>query len=305
MKFIKLILSPKELAVRLLRYTAQHWSDVTYIKLKYWVCTGKFLNLKNPSTYWDKLNWMKLNYRRDDLWKYVDKYEAKKIAACIIGEEHIVKCLGVYDSFDEIDFSNLPDSFVMKCTHDSGSYIICKDKKKLNIKQARKKIEKGLKRNYFYNSREYPYKKLIPRIIIEEYLEDHKTDNLKDYKFFCFNGEPKVMYVSTDASQNAHTDFFDMEYNPLKMYIKDPNSDIPPDKPSKFEELKQFAKLLCIDFPHVRVDFYVVNDVVYFGEYTFYHNGGNSLLHPTKWNKIWGQWIILPPKVNPFKSYDG
>lgn len=301
MKILNIIKSPRELGVRILRYTAHYWSDATYIKVKYWVCTGRKLNLDNPHSFWDKLNWMKLNYRRDDLWKYVDKYEAKKVASSIIGEEHIVKCLGIYDSFEGIDFSELPNSFVMKCTHDSGSYVICKDKTKLNLKQARRKIEKGLKRNYFYNSREYPYKKLIPRIIIEEYLEDSKKDSLTDYKFFCFNGEPKVMYVSTDASQNAHTDFFDMDYNHLKMHIKDPNSDTPPDKPLQFEELKQLAKLLCLDFPHVRVDFYVVNNVIYFGEYTFFHNGGNSLLHPAKWNEIWGQWIVLPEKVNPYK----
>lgn len=300
-KYLRILKSPKELGIRILRYTSKCWNDKLYIKMKYWVCTGKFLNLRNPRTFWDKLNWMKLNYRRDDLWRYVDKYEVKQLVSDLIGEEHIVKTIGVFNSFDEIDFSVLPERFVMKCTHDSGSYIICKDKSKLNIKQARNKIEKGLRRNYFYNSREYPYKSLVPRIIVEEYLDDSGTDALTDYKFFCFNGEPKIMYVSNDASKNAHTDFFDMNYEHLDLRIKDPNSEIPPEKPHLFEEMKNLAGLLCTGFPHVRIDFYVVNNNIYLGEFTFFHNGGNSLLHPTKWNEIWGQWIDLPEKVNPYK----
>lgn len=298
---IKKLFYPKQLGVRILRYTAKLWDDKTYIKVKYWVCTGSFLNLHTPRTYWDKLNWMKLYYRRTDLWKYVDKIEVKKIVTDLIGDTHVVKTLGVYNSFDDINFSKLPNRFVIKCSHDSGSYVICKDKSTLNIKAAKKKIEKGLKRNYFYNSREFPYKNLLPRILIEEYLDDMRADALTDYKFFCFGGEPKVMYVSNDASQNAHTDFFDMDYNHLDLRIKDPNSIVPPEKPALFEAMKRYAQILCKGFPHVRVDFYVVNNIIYLGEFTFFHNGGNSLLHPAKWNDIWGQWIVLPEKVNPYK----
>ena len=255
---------------------------------------GKSLNLDCPILFQEKLNWLKLYYRRNDLGKFVDKYEVKKYIEQTIGKKYVVPYIGVWNHFDEIDFNKLPNQFVLKCTHDSGSYCICKDKASFDIKKARKRINKGMRREYFYAEREWPYRLCSPRILAEELLIDNKSSDLIDYKFFFFNGEPKFMYISSDISENATTDFFDMDFQHLNMRMKDPNSEILPQKPKYFEEMKSLAKILCKDFPHVRIDFYVVNDQIYFGEFTFFHNGGFQKIYPEEWNKILGDWILLP-----------
>ena len=224
----------------------------------------------------------------------VDKYEAKKYIAEKIGEEHIIPTLGVWDKFEDIDFDCLPDQFVLKCTHDSGGLVICKDKSKLDKKAAKKKIERSLKSNYYWSGREWPYKDVKPRIIAEKYMKDDNSEWLVDYKFFCFNGEPKFMYCSMDKADDPRTDFFDMDYNRLEMRMRDPNSEVPPSKPEKFEEMAALAKILCANIPHIRVDFYQINGLVYAGELTFYHMGGFAKIYPEKWMDILGDWIKLP-----------
>jgi hypothetical protein len=188
----------------------------------------------------------------------------------------------------------LPEKFVIKCTHDSGVVIICNDKKKFDYESAKKKVNKDLKRKYFYIWREWPYKNVKPRIIIEKLLVDKDNDALTDYKFFCFNGEPKIMYISHDAGKNPTTDFFDMNFNHLDIKMKDPNSLKMPDKPEKFEEMIELSKKLSKGIPHLRVDFYLINGKIYFGELTFYHNAGFSHIYPDRWNKQLGDWIKLP-----------
>ena len=161
--------------------------DSIVLKCIYRSELNKKLNLNNPKTFNEKLQWLKLYDRKDIYTTMVDKYEAKKYVAGIIGEEYIIPTIGIYNSFDEIDFDKLPKRFVMKCTHDSGGIIICKDKSNFNKVLAKKKIEKSLKKNYYYGGREWPYKNVKPRIIIEEYMEDKKHHELRDYKIFCFN----------------------------------------------------------------------------------------------------------------------
>lgn len=270
-------------------------SDRRHIKLIAYV-TNLDINLDNPKTYNDKLQWLKLHDRKPEYTTMVDKYAAKDYIASKIGSEHIIPTLGVWKKFKDIDFDSLPNQFVLKSTHDCGGLVICKDKSKLDKREAKEKIERCLKRNYFWNGREWPYKNVKPRIIAEKYMKDDKTDWLVDYKFFCFNGEPKFMYCSMDKADDPRTDFFDMDYNRLDMRMRDPNSEIPPPKPEKFEEMKALAKILCKDIPHIRVDFYQVNNQVYAGELTFYHMGGFTKIYPEKWMDILGDWIKLPSK---------
>lgn len=284
----------KKYPIHLLFHIGYNWDDIKYLKWMYLLRMHKRLDIINPQTYSEKLQWLKLHFFNSTHSIFVDKNEVKKYIAEKIGEEYVVRSYGVWDSFEDIDFDVLPEKFVLKCTHDSGSYYIVKDKSKMNYDEARRKINKGLRRCYFKRYRETPYKYLKPRVIAEEFLPTTDGEVLTDYKFFCFGGEPKIMYISKDTSSTARTDFFDMEFNHLDLRMKDPNSEVPPLKPEKFEEMKELAKVLCAGFPHVRVDFYVVNDQIYFGEFTFFHNGGFTHIQPADWDYRMGSWIELP-----------
>ena len=266
--------------------------DEEYLRKKYRVVVGKDIDLSNPITYTEKLQWLKLHNRVAEYTNLVDKYEAKRIAGELIGEKYIVPCYGVFASFDEIDFDSLPNQFVIKATHDGGA-IVCRDKSKFDIDKAKKQIEKRLGMNYYYQSREWPYLNVKPRILIEKYLEDTVGDALTDYKFFCFDGEPKIMYISKDRGKNPRTDFFDMDFNHLPIRMKDPNAEITPTKPFQFDTMVELAKTLSKNIPHVRVDFYLINNCIYFGEYTFFHNGGFFKINPEEWNVKLGEWIDL------------
>lgn len=273
--------------------------DKMYLKMRYRVKLQQKLNLKNPQTYNEKLQWLKLYDHRPEYVAMVDKYEMKSYVAKRLGEEYLFATIGVWDKFDEIDFESLPNQFVLKCTHDSGGLVICRDKSRLDKEAARKKIERCLKRNYYWLGREWPYKGVRPRIIAEEYMEDAKTKELRDYKFFCFDGEVKAMFVATErADQTTETkfDFFDTQYNHLPVVQGHPNATVPPAKPEQFEEMKVLAAKLSKGFPHVRVDFYEVNGRIYVGELTLFHFSGLVPFVPAEWDKTFGDWITLPEK---------
>lgn len=272
-------------------------SDETYLKMIYRLRMGKKLNLDNPMTYTEKLQWLKLYNRKDQYTTMVDKCEAKKYVAERIGGEYIIPTLGVYESFEEIDFEALPDQFVLKCTHDCGGLVICKDKATLDIEEARNKINRCLKNNYFWLGREWPYKNVKPRIIAEAYMEDTSTQELRDYKFFTFDGVCKVVFIASDRQkENEETkfDFYDMDFNHLDINNGHPNADVMPSKPENFEKMQALAEELAQGTPHLRVDFYEVNGKIYFGELTFFHWGGIVPFKPEKWDRILGDWITLP-----------
>ena len=279
----------KELAKRLM-------PDRLYLKMKYKHVFHRRLDLKNPKTYNEKLQWIKLYDRKDIYTKLVDKYEVKDYVSKAVGDEYIIPTLGVWNHFDEIDFNSLPEQFVLKCTHDSGGLVIVTDKSRINMVEARKKIEKCLNNNLYYYDREWPYKNVKPRIIAEQYMEDQETHELRDYKIFTFNGKAKILFVATERqTENEETkfDFFDTNFNHLDIRNGHPNAAIPPQKPEHFDEMIYLAEQLSVNIPTLRCDFYEVNGKVYFGELTFFHWGGFVPFDPDEWDYTLGSWIDL------------
>ena len=277
------------------KYAMRFIPDSIYIQIYYFAHFKKFCDLKKPSTYNEKLNWLKLHDHNPVYPTLVDKYEAKEYVARIIGNEYIIPTLGVWDTFDDIDFEKLPNQFVLKCTHDSEGLVIVKDKKKLDKNAAKEKIEAALKQNFYYIGREWPYKDVRPRIIAEQYMEDHVDGELRDYKFFCFDGEPKAMFIASDrASDHVKFDYYDLKFNHLDIKQKYPHAQETLRKPVTFEKMIDFSKILSKGFPHVRVDFYEVDGHLYFGELTFYHFSGFMPFEPDRWDKVFGDWLKLP-----------
>ena len=272
--------------------------DEEFLRKKYFAKMGKELNLHNPQTYNEKLNWLKLYYRNPLYPTLADKCDVKKVVSDIIGEQYVIPLYGVWNRFDEIDFDALPNQFVLKCTHDSGGLSICKDKSSFNKEIARNKIEKSLRRNYFFFFFSWQYKEITPRIIAEEYMEDTQTHELRDYKFFCFDGKVKAMFIATGRQSNNPTtfDFFDENFNHFDVRQGHPNARNIPERPENFEIMKSLSEKLSADIPHVRVDFYEVNGKVYFGEMTFFHFDGSTPFDPEEWDYTFGEWLKLPER---------
>ena len=271
--------------------------DKLYLELSYRAVFGKKLDLVNPKTYSEKLQWLKLYDHRPEYSSMVDKYEVKRYVSERIGAEHVIPTLGVWDSFDQIDFSLLPNQFVLKCTHDSGGLVICKDKESFDVRKAENKIRKSLQHNYFLSGREWPYKNVKPRILAETYMEDPEDMELRDYKFFAFDGEVKALFIATDRgdqSKETKFDFFDADFVHLPLTNGHPNAQKCPHKPACFDEMKHYASLLSKDIPQARIDFYEVRGKVYFGEITFFHWSGFKPFDPPEWDLRFGEWIKLP-----------
>ncbi len=255
---------------------------------------GYSLNLEHPRTYNEKLQWLKIHDRHKEYTDMVDKIEAKKYVASIIGEEYIIPTIAIYNSEKEIDFDQLPEKFVMKCTHDSGGLVVCTDKSKLNKEDTIRKMRKGLRTNYSKYNMEYPYDDVVPRIIVEPLLVDESGYELKDYKFFCFNGTAKCLFVATDRPNDTKFDFFDLEWNHLPIINGHPNSPNPIPRPQNFEKMVEIAEKLSSGIPHVRVDLYNIGGKIYFGELTFFHWSGMTRIEPLEWDYKLGEMLILP-----------
>ena len=253
-------------------------SDKKFLELMFLYRTGKHLNLETPGTFNEKLQWLKLYDRKPEYTTMVDKYAVKKYVADKIGEQYIVPTLGVWDRFEDIDFDNLPDQFVLKCTHDSGGLVICRDKSKLDRKAAKKKIERSLKRNYYYLGREWPYKNVQRKIIAEQYMTDNKNSReFTDYKFFCFDGYVDCVMICLDRSTgDTKFYFFDKNWDlkRLNKRGKDAPEGFTLPKPVCIDEMFEIAAKLSVGIPFVRIDLYQSNGKVYFGEMTFYPDSG-------------------------------
>ena len=272
-----------------------HMPDEEYLKREYKARLGKDLNLETPKTFNEKIQWLKLHDRNPEYVKMVDKYEVKKYVAGVIGEQYIIPTLGVWDRFEDIEFDRLPEQFVLKCTHDSGGVVIVRDKKTFNKKEARKKIERSLRRNYYYPHREWPYKDVKPRILAEQYMVDESGRELKDYKAFCFDGEPKIIQVDYDRFVAHKRNLYTTDWDYIEAEIEfptDPSHQI--DRPQKLKEMLNLAKKLSGGASHVRVDFYSIEDRLYFGELTFHHGAGFEKFCPESFGFDMGSWIRLP-----------
>lgn len=288
-KILRVIKQPSLILLKLDKMNIIRLSDKKFLEYRFLSEMGYKLNLKNPQTFNEKLQWLKLYDRNPKYTQMVDKYEVREYIKEKIGEEYLIPLLGVYDKFEDIDFDKLPKQFVIKCNHDSGGLVICKDKSKLNIDEVRKKINRSLKSNYYYSGREWPYKNVKPKIIIEKYMEDKETKELIDYKLYSFNG--KVDYVMACFDRfNGGTKFiyFDKNWNIKREFSNDGmkyGDKITLKKPKCLNKMFEFASLLSKDIPFVRVDFYEVNGKLYFGELTFYPSSGFDNTRPEKISK--------------------
>ena len=271
--------------------------DSEYLTKRFKAKLGYPLNLENPITFNEKLQWLKLHDRRPEYTTMVDKHAVKKYVAETIGEQYIIPTLGVWERFEDIDFDKLPNQFVLKCTHDSGGLVICKDKSTFDKRKAKKKIKKSLKRNYYYIGREWPYKDVKPRILAEKYMEDNSGGDLKDYKFFCFNGKVRFLYVSEGLSnhQTARISYVTLDWKQAQFFREDysPFEKLP-SKPINFEKMIEFAELLSMGIPFLRVDFYEINGCIYFGELTLCTGAGFTKFVPEEWDRKLGELICLP-----------
>lgn len=282
------------------RHLLDWMEDERYLKLAFRARMGYPLNLQNPVTFNEKLQWLKLHDRKPLYTQLVDKYAVRQYIAEKIGEEYLIPLVGgPWNSAGEIDFDALPEQFVLKCNHDSGGVVVCRDKSRLDREAARKKLEAKLANNYYLGGREWPYKEVKPCIIAEKYMVDESGVELKDYKWYCFNGKPQFLLITTDrAAEDVPTKytFFDMDYNMLPFHRNGPHSDRPIPKPASFDEMKRLAELLSEGFPHLRVDLYDIDSKVYFGELTFYASSGMKPFNPPEWDEKIGGWLKLPEK---------
>lgn len=268
--------------------------DKWYLSFMFRSRMGYWMDWKKPKTFNEKLQWLKVHDRNPLYTKLVDKYEVRKYIAEKIGEEYLIPLLGVWDNVDDIDFEKLPNQFVLKCTHDSGSVIICKTKKIFNQTKSTLFLKERLKSNFYYWAREWPYKNVSPRIIAEKFLDDESGhEAICDYKFFCFNGIPEIMYVSRDKDEEPFTDFYDINFKKLNIKMRDKNSNKNIPKPLFFDTMINIAKVLSKGIPHLRVDFFIVKDKLYIGELTFFHCSGFAQISPQEWAFSLGEKINL------------
>lgn len=270
-----------------------------FIKLQYRHVVKKKLNLRNPQTFNEKLQWLKL-YDRNPLYTtLVDKYAVREYIKEKIGEEYLIPLIGgPWKSVNEIPFDTLPNQFVLKTTHDSGGIVICKDKAVFDIDAAKCKLKWSLQRKYFYSSREWPYKNVQPQIIAEKYMVDESGTELKDYKIFNFQGKAKLIQVDYNRFVDHKRNLYTPEWEYLDVMLQYPNdSQHKIEKPKSLGKMLELAELLSEGIPHVRTDFYSIGEKIYFGELTFYHGSGFEKFDPPEWDRILGDWLVLPDKL--------
>lgn len=300
-KLIKIIKNPRIILVYFLNKGFLNWlSDEKYLSLRYRIITGKSLNLQNPKTFSEKLQWLKLNDRNPYYTQMVDKCAAKDYVAGLIGNQYIIPTLGTWERFEDIDFDILPSQFVLKCNHDSGGVVVCRDKNKLDRKKAKKMLDKHLKTNFFYASRQQSYKNIQPKLIAEEYLEDKKDiskSGLSDYKFYCFHGKPQFLYLSQglEDHKTAAISYVTLDWKKTNFHRTDYKEfEELPKKPLHLEKMIELAEILSQGHYFLRVDFYEVNGNIYFGELTFYPGNGMTPFEPQEYETIFGDLIKIP-----------
>lgn len=291
--------NPKRIVAGFIFHLNFLFPDRLYLRIMFWIEMGYKLNLNNPQTYSEKLQWIKL-YDHNPLYtQLVDKILVKDFVEKKIGESVIIPTLKIWDSPSDIDLSLLPEQFVLKTNNGGGSngVIVCKDKSSFNLNEARKKLEKSLNTSIYRTHREWPYKDVRPKVFAEKYMQDESGYELKDYKFFCFDGKVKALFVATDrylGEHNVKFDYYDRDFNHLDLRQSHENAKSPMTvPPNNFNEMITIAETLSEGLKHVRVDLYNINGCVYFGEMTFFHYSGLVPFRPNNWDNIWGQWLKL------------
>lgn len=282
--------------MKLFRKLSRLIPDRIYLQIVYFKHFRRFINFNNPKTFNEKIHGIKLNYRNEEYTKLVDKYRVKQYITKLIGEEYVIPTLGVWNNVDDIDFKSLPEKFVLKCNNDSGGIVICKNKKDFDEAKAKSFLKERLKNNGYWYGREWPYKNVKPCIIAEKYMEDSISKDIKDYKFFCFNGSMEFFDIDIDRFIEHRANYYDRNGNFLpfgKTYC-------PPDYTKKIEMPKNLDKMieLAETISHntvlSRIDFYEIDGQVYFGEITFYPGSGFSPFTDEKWDYKLGDMIDLP-----------
>ena len=272
--------------------------DEAYLKKAFKAHMGYELDLYNPQTFNEKLQWLKLHNRKPEYTMMADKYVVRQYIANTIGEEYLIPLIGVWGDPDDIDFDKLPNQFVLKCNHNSGTGMcICKDKSKLDYEAVRDGLRKGLKEDYYLKGREWPYKDIDRKIVCEKFMQDKDNPVLNDYKILCFDGEPKLIELHRNRFTEKQTqDFYDTDWN-LTSISQDgsmaKSSTQKAEKPKNLNKMLKFAKLLSKDIPHLRVDFYEINGKVYFGELTFFDGSGFDSFDNIEYDYLLGSWITL------------
>ena len=269
--------------------------DEEYLKRRFHAARGYEMDLNDPQTFSEKLQWLKLHDHNPAYTSFVDKIEVKQYIKKKLGDKYLIPTLGVWNRAEDIDFATLPSQFVLKCTHDSHGLVICKDKTKLDISATRTKLHNALKSSYYLTFREWPYKNVKPRILAEPYMSNN-GDELVDYKIHCFNGKAKLILVCAGrfAPTGLTEDFYDCEWNHLDMKRpKVPNAAATQEKPEQLDEMIRLAETLSEGIPFVRVDFYIINENVVFGEMTFFPASGFTPFVPDEWDKTLGNWLVL------------
>lgn len=288
----KKLIKNRELRLQLIKLLS-FVPSAPYLKMVYRIKTGEKLHLKNPVGFNEKLNWLKLNHIHPEYTQLVDKLAVRDYIREKIGEDYLFPLLGSWNSFDDIDFDALPDKFVLKCNHDSGSVKLITDKSKMDKAALKAFFERRLAMNAYCLGREYPYKDVPPKMMAEAFMEAPDGGGINDYKFFCFQGKPKLLFVATDRATDVRFDFFDMDFQHLDIVNIHEQSGKEIQRPSCFEEMKSLAETLSQGMEFVRIDLYEIGGRVYFGEFTFFHGGGFYLFHPAHWEKDLGDLLPL------------
>ena len=279
-----------------LKHCLRFLPDKVYIQLYYFAKYRKLCNISNPRTYNEKIQWLKLHDRNKLYPTIVDKVKVKDYVGKKIGFHHIIPTIATWRKAEDIDFDSLPDSFVLKTNHNSGDIVICKDKSSFNKQQAIMKLKQSLKENFYENGREWPYKEVERLILCEKYLVDTRTNELRDYKFFCFNGSVKLFKIDFDRSYDHHANYYDREgaMLPFGEVACPPKLDNKIEVPDEIHEMIKLAERLAEGFPLIRIDFYLADGAIYFGEMTLYPASGFGKLTSPEWEERLGEWIQLP-----------
>ena len=297
MRIFYYLINPRQLAGKILQY-CHFLSDEKYVKLQYYLIMGKKINLTSPITLSEKLNWLKLYYHNPKLHLYVDKYEVGRYVERAIGKDYVIPCIGLWDDVEDIDFESLPNQFVLKCTHDSGSVIICRDKSTLDIDLCKRNLKRGQLCDYYLGKREWAYKGVKARIIAEPLISSLGNPDSVEYKITVYNGKVKFITVCTgiahDSLEVRTNDHFTPEWErlPFYAYYKPSGRDIM--KPPFMDKMVQLTEKLAEDLPQVRVDWFVHEGKIYFGEVTFYTWAGYLKFIPEEWDERLGAWLELP-----------